>query len=124
MTKKKVLQSKQLLGPLEKDILEILWNNKEGQVRGIFNSLKKRRKVAHTSVAVMLDRLHTKKLVTRKVEACKGGFRYTYYPASGKKEFQKQVLHNAVDSLIERFGDAATTYFNERFGPHSKRRIK
>lgn len=103
------------LGPLEKEILELLWKRGSARVRELYDILKDKRKVAHTSVAVLLDRLYERKLVTRKIETCRGGYRYIYYPTSEKEDFQKKALHIAVDNLIERFGDTATAYFNERF---------
>ncbi len=104
------------LSPLEKKILEVLWKKGKGHVRDIYGSLKKKNKVAHTSVAVLLDRLHEKRLVSRAVEQCKGGFRYLYYPTSKKEEYHKAVVQTAVDTLIDRFGHTAITYFHERFG--------
>ena len=108
--------SQKALSPLERKILEVLWKKGKGHVRDIYWSLKNKNKVAHTSVAVLLDRLHEKKLVSRAVERCKGGFRYLYYPTSKKEEYHKAVVQTAVDTLIERFGNTATTYFHERFG--------
>lgn len=108
--------SQKALSPLEKKILEVLWKKGKGHVRDIYGSLKKKNKIAHTSVAVLLDRLHGKKLVSRAVERCKGGFRYLYYPTSKKEEYHKAVVQAAVDTLIERFGNTAMTYFHDRFG--------
>ncbi len=105
-----------LLSPLEKDILEILWKKNQSRVRDIYNILKKKKKVAHTSVAVLLDRLHEKGLVRREVETCQGGFRYIYTTSAQKEDYHKFVLQKVIDSLIERFGNNAVTYFNERFG--------
>ncbi|MBI5389660.1 BlaI/MecI/CopY family transcriptional regulator [Candidatus Woesearchaeota archaeon] len=104
------------LGPLEKEILELLWQKQQAKVRDIYDVLKKKRKVAHTSIAVLLDRLHERKLVKRSIETCRGGYRYVYSPASEKEDYQKAVLRNSVDNLIERFGNIATAYFDERFG--------
>jgi predicted transcriptional regulator len=108
--------SQKSLSPLERKILELLWKKGKGHVLEIYLSLRKKNTIAHTSVAVLLDRLHEKKLVTRAVERCKGGFRYLYYPTSKKEDYHKAVVQTAVDTLIERFGNTATTYFHERFG--------
>ncbi len=111
------------LGPLEKEMLEILWRKGGARVRELYDILKNKRKVVHTSVAVLLDRLHERRLVTRKVETCRGGYRYIYYPASEKEQFQRKELRTAVNNLIERFGDTATTYFDERFSKKTRRRM-
>src|SRR3989338_5994917 len=79
-----------VLSPLENDVIKILWKQDERRVRDIYQTLKKRRKVALTSIAVILDRLYEKKLVSR-------------------------VIDKTVNKLIDKFGPVAVTYFSERF---------
>jgi predicted transcriptional regulator len=122
--KKKEVEGLTGLGPLEKDILEVLWDKGKLRVRDIFDILKVDKKVAHTSVAVLLDRLHQKNLVTREIETCRGGYRYIYTPISNKEEFQKKIMQGAIDKLISQFGTAAVSYFDERFGRTHKRGVK
>ena len=104
-----------VLSPLESDILKIIWPNKAMKVREIYSILKKDRKVALSSIAVILDRLHEKRIVDRKIETGRGGVRYIYFPLQSKKEFEKTVIEKTVDSLIQKFGSTAVSYFNERF---------
>lgn len=106
----------ELLSPLEQDVLKVLWPDKRLKVRQIYDSLKNKRSVALSSVAVILDRLHTKNIVDRTVETARGGMRYTYFPKKNKKQFEESVIHSAVNKLIDAFGPNAVTYFNERFG--------
>lgn len=103
------------LSPLESDILKILWDEKHTKVRDIYNKLKGRRKVALTSVAVILDRLYKKKLVTRRVQVGRGGYHYIYLPRISENAFESSVVDETVNKLIENFGDVAINYFNERF---------
>jgi predicted transcriptional regulator len=105
-----------VLSPLEKDVIEVLWKVDNAKVKDIFDKVVKKRDVAQTSVAVILDRLHDKKLVKRKMESCRGGYRYVYSSKSTKEEFHKTVIQGTVDKLIKKFGGVATAYFNERFG--------
>lgn len=104
-----------LLSPLETQVLFILWKHKEMRVREIFLIVKKDKKVAITSIAVMLDRLHDKGIVERKVEKARGGVRYIYFPLKSRKELERCVIEDSVNSMIERFGDTAVSYFSERF---------
>ena len=104
-----------LLSPLEADVLSILWTRKQIRVREIYNKLKGKRKVALTSVAVILDRLYKKKFVARSVQVGRGGHHYIYSSKVSKDDFEHSVLHETVNKLIENFGDVAVTYFNERF---------
>ena len=85
------------------------------RVRQIFDQLKKKRKVALSSVAVILDRLHSKKIVTRTIEKARGGVRYVYSVAEEKSQFEQQQISNVVDQLVKKFGNTAVAYFQERF---------
>lgn len=104
-----------VLSPLEADVLKVLWPNKKLKVRQIFEILKSQRKVALTSVAVILDRLYEKNIVDREVETGRGGLRYLYFPKKNKKQFEKSIVEGAVNKLIDKFGKTAINYFNERF---------
>jgi len=104
-----------LLSPLEAEILKILWIEKKMRVRDIYDKLKNKRKVAHTSIAVILDRLYQKKLVARNAEVGLGGYHYIYSMKVTKAEFENSVIRKTVDKLVENFGDVAISYFHERF---------
>lgn len=106
----------ELLSPLESDVLTVIWPDKRMKVRQVYDQLKRRREVALSSVAVILDRLHGRGVVDRTMETARGGVRYTYFPKQDKKEFEKGVVAETVDKLIDAFGPTAMTYFNERFG--------
>ena len=113
--KEKVTDFDSLLSPLEKDVLEILWPDRKMRVRELHDKLKSRRKVALSSVAVILDRLHDKGIVSRKIETARGGVRYLYHPTQDKRSFEKSVVEKTINKLIETFGHSAVSYFNERF---------
>ena len=104
-----------LLSPLECDILEILWKKNDAKVRDIYKIIKKKRKVALTSIAVILDRLHKRNFVARKIESGRGGYHYIYTAKISRGDFEHSVVERTVDKLIECFGPTAVTYFNERF---------
>ena len=104
-----------VLSPLENDVIKILWKNKEMRVRDIYFIIRKKRKVALTSVAVILDRLHEKKIVSRKIELGRGGEHYIYSSCCSQEDFEQSVIDKTVNKLIDKFGPVAVTYFNERF---------
>lgn len=106
----------ELLSPLESDVLRVLWPDKKLKVRQIYDVLKHKRKVAVSSVAVILDRLHEKGVVNRDVETARGGMRYIYFPKQDRKQFEESVVETAVNKLIDAFGPTAVSYFNGRFG--------
>lgn len=106
-----------LLSPLEEDVLRVLWKKEDGyRVRDVHARIRKKRKVALTSVAVILDRLHDKKIVRRKIKVGRGGEHYIYSCCTDKQNFQASVVEKTVNKLIDNFGSVAVTYFNERFG--------
>lgn len=110
-----------VLSPLEKDVLDQLWPGKELRVRDIYQLLRKgKKKFALTSVAVILDRLFERGIVDRRIEAGRGGLRYVYFPKKDKGQFEQSVVEDAVNKLIDRFGNVAISYFNERFVKNKK----
>ena len=111
--KEKVADFDSLMSPLESDVLKVLWPDRKMRVRDIHGKLK--RKVALSSVAVILDRLYDKNIVARKIETARGGVRYVYYPTQDKSAFEKSVVEKTVNRLIQTFGPTAVSYFNERF---------
>lgn len=104
---------KSVLSPLESEVLDVLCNCHEAKVREVHKKL--RGKCALTSVAVILDRLHDKKLVSRKAHYGRGGQHYVYSAKASKKDLEYSVLENTVNKLMESFGSTAVSYFNERF---------
>ncbi len=104
-----------LLSPLESDTLDLLWKKDQAKVKDLHNILKKDRKVALTSVAVILDRLHQKGIVTRTIESGRGGGHYIYSTKESKEEFEETIVDNTVNKLINTFGPTAVNYFNKRF---------
>ncbi len=113
--KQQVADFNALLSPLEQDILNVVWQRKTIRVREIYDKLKQKRKLALSSVAVLLDRLHMRNIVDRKMETARGGIRYVYFPKQDKEGFEKSVVEQAVNRLIEKFGKVAVAYFDERF---------
>lgn len=104
-----------ILSPLECDVLRVLWEKNDSKVREIHKALRKRKnQPALTSVAVILDRLHQKNIVSRTIKSGRGGGHYIY-TSMPKTEFEKSVIENIVDKLIDSFGEVAVNYFNKRF---------
>lgn len=110
------------LSPLESQILKVLWSRKKSRVRDIYTIVRKRRKVALTSVAVLLDRLHKKGLVKRDIGSGRGGFYYTYYPVHDEEGYKLSVIEKTTEQLIKKFGPTAVNYFNEKFSKRGKRK--
>jgi predicted transcriptional regulator len=110
-----------LLSPLEADALRMMWEKENITVRELHGILRKRKRVALTSVAVILDRLHKKKLVKRIAKPGRGGYHYIYSPSTSKLDFEHSIMEGTVNKLISTFGSSAVSYFNERFSKEKKK---
>lgn len=97
------------LGELEQRVMEIVWRNKESVVRDIFQELRKKRSIAYTTVATILQRLFNKDIVGRKTE--KNGYRY--FPKVSKEFYAKSLTKSFVKKLEKSFGDVAISSFAE-----------
>ncbi len=104
-----------VLSPLQSDILKALWKRDQSTVRKLYTTIKAKKDIALTSIAVDLDRLHKKGLVERRTETGLGGPHYIYSVSKTKEEFEESVVHSTVNKLIEKFGPVAVDYFNDRF---------
>ncbi|MEM1558034.1 MAG: BlaI/MecI/CopY family transcriptional regulator [Thermoproteota archaeon] len=110
---KKELQA--FLGPLEANVIEIIWNsNKPLTVREVYEKLKRKRKIAYTTIMTTMDRLYYKGLLDRRTERGRGGVFYVYWPKFEKNSFKKTAVHEVLNSLIENFGEIVASYFIER----------
>ncbi|MEM2138357.1 MAG: BlaI/MecI/CopY family transcriptional regulator [Candidatus Anstonellaceae archaeon] len=103
------------LSPLEAEVISAMAPGTKMKVREIHAVVARKHKAPLTSIAVMLDRLYSKKLVDRKIETCRGGTRYLYFLKKSHEQMEEDYLKAQVDSIITRFGDSAVAYFHKRF---------
>jgi predicted transcriptional regulator len=98
------------LGPLGAEILETVWDSGEEPVtvREVYEELRRKTKIAYTTVMSTMDRLYDKGLLDRKVERGKGGVFFVYWPKLGKKSFEESAVKTVVSSLFKNFGSTVT----------------
>ncbi len=109
-----------MLGSLEKEIMEIVWSNGEVDARYILDSIRKKRKIAYTTVNTVLSRLVSKKLLkSRKVKA-RGGFKYLYSPMNTKESYEEKIIESTFNKLLKTFGRATIKYFSENLNLSKK----
>jgi predicted transcriptional regulator len=98
------------LGPLGAEILETIWDSGEEPitVREVYEELRKKTKIAYTTVMSTMDRLYDKGLLDRKVERGKGGVFFVYWAKLGKKSFEESAVKTVVSSLWRNFGSTVT----------------
>jgi len=83
-----------ILGPLETQVMEVLWADGACTVRQVVQRL--RRQIAYTTVMTTLDRLFRKKLVSRQMR----NRAYLYSPRVTCQEWKDQVARNVVAKLL------------------------
>ena len=84
------------LGPLELEVMELVWQRGEASVRAIHLALDER--LAYTTLMTTLDRLHKKGLLERR----KDGRAFIYSPRYSPAEFERGIVRRAIDSLLGR----------------------
>lgn len=100
-----------LLGDLERELMEILWQRGEGSVRDVLLSLNRSRspdrQLAYTTVMTVMARLAEKGLLSRH----RVGKAHEYEVAESREAFLARSSHDIARRMVEDFGDAAIASF-------------
>lgn len=106
MNKKRV--SGKVLGELESQVMEIIWGQKgAASVKDVADILRKRRKIAYTTVMTIMARLVNKGVLTRRLS----GSSYLYKPKVTKEEFTAKAVHGIFSSAVSTLGEEVLTHF-------------
>jgi predicted transcriptional regulator len=113
-----------MLGSLEAEVLASLRELGEAPAREVREALDRRgTKVAYTTVATILSRLHDKKLVKRRRETCRGGERYVYRVG----DIPEKYFANLLKGVVAMFGPSGVVHLNEeiaKLGPAEERELR
>lgn len=109
------------LSPLESFTIQVLKPDKKYSSQKIYEVVKKKKKVSRNSIPIILNRLHTKGLLTRETETARGGIRFLYELQLNKEKFERKVVENTVNALVKRFGRKVVVYFNESFSKQKRK---
>lgn len=96
-----------LLGSLELEVMEFMWQAVEATVQQVAEALNRRRPIAYTTVMTVMGHLVDKRLLARTRE----GKRYRYRVARSKQEFLQETSRSMVRALVNDFGDLAIAQF-------------
>jgi predicted transcriptional regulator len=99
-----------VLGPLEAEIMEVVWANGEVTVRDVHGTLNKSREIAYTTVMTTLGRLADKGFLQR-VEAQPA---HRFSALLSREQYAKSTVKSVVDWLVNHFPDPAVSYFIDR----------
>lgn len=102
-----------VLGPLGAAIMRILWSADDAALATVIERLGEgQRRPAYTTVTTILSRLRERGLVER----TRRGRAAIYRAVVSERELVDASSEQAVDKIIDRFGDAALRHFAARLG--------
>jgi predicted transcriptional regulator len=95
-----------VLGPLETEIMQILWKDRRSTVKKVHRKLSQNRDIAYTTVMTTMGRLSEKGVLDRHPE----GLAYVYAPAISEEDFVSMVVRQVLDGLMDDYSDMAVDY--------------
>lgn len=101
------LISKKLLGSLEAEVMQCMWETDEATVQHVVKVINDQRPIAYTTVMTVMGHLVDKGLLTRTTE----GKKYLYKVAQSREEFLRVTSQNMVHRVLSDFGDLAIAGF-------------
>ena len=86
-----------VLGPLETEIMQVVWREKFTTVKKVHQTLQNEREIAYTTVMTTMTRLAEKGVLNRK----RDGLAYVYAPAVTKRDFETMMVRRVLDGLMD-----------------------
>ncbi len=105
-------KSKKVLGPLEGEIMDVVWEQGSTTVSAVHKALLKRKDIAYTTVMTTMSRLAKKHLLDQD----KSASTYVYTPALGRSDFDRYVVMGVISGLVDDYGDIVTDCFVQYVG--------
>ena len=97
----------QVMGTLERDIMEVLWNHGKSSVKDIVSALPQDRDSSYSTVITVTNRMAAKGLLKRK----KVGKAYVYKSAYNREQFYAIVSKKVVEGVSAFSFQATVAYF-------------
>jgi predicted transcriptional regulator len=111
-----------VLGPLETDIMQVVWQDERSTVKKVHRRLSQQREIAYTTVMTTMSRLAEKGVLNRHRE----GLAYVYTPAITEDDFVTMVVQQVLDGLLDEYSETAVDYmvdYLSRRNPSELRRL-
>lgn len=110
MTARRKHSLSEVLGPLEAEIMDVVWDIGDVTVRDVHAALSTQRPIAYTTVMTTLGRLTDKGLL-RRMEAQPA---HHYSALVSRDQYATSTVKSVVDWLLGHFPDPAVAYFIDR----------
>lgn len=95
------------LGPLEQEVMEIIWSRPTVTVREVFEVVKKKREIAYTTIMTIMNRLVTKGYLNQ----IRSGKTYSYTPKKNQEQTLRSLVKQTLNTFINQFGEEAVAAF-------------
>lgn len=95
----RMLNMQRFIGPLEAELMEVVWQKGEASVREVYQILSHRREIAYTTVLTVLRNLNHKGILHRRRE----NGSYIYFPCTSREEFIRSRVSKILDLLLDQF---------------------
>ena len=103
---------KQVLGKLEAEVMQALWQQSNQTVSEVEEYLLRKREIAHTTVLTTLDRMYRKGYLTRE----KHGKAFHYAPRYDRDQFERKLAQEVLGALLGGMGEPVLSTFVELVG--------
>lgn len=110
---------KQVLGDLEAEIMELLWQRGQATVREVHEKLLAERELAYTTVMTVMSRLAEKDLLVREQQ----GQAYIYRPKLQRERFVEGIVKEVMDALLGSFGEQAYSHLVSKLSEADDERL-
>lgn len=95
-----------LLGPLEQDVMDVVWRLGDATVRDVHDQLAARRTIAYTTVMTTMSRLASKGLLSRDT----ADLAHRYRPVVSRDHYARSAVGDVLSWLLERYPEPAAAY--------------
>ena len=99
-----------VLGPLESEIMDVVWDAGEVTVRDVHRTLNGLRPIAYTTVMTTLGRLTDKGLLKR----AENQPAHRYSALVSREQYANSTVKSVVDWLVHHFPEPAVAYFVDK----------
>ncbi|MCS6840483.1 MAG: BlaI/MecI/CopY family transcriptional regulator [Roseiflexus sp.] len=109
-----------VLGPLETEIMQIIWQDERSTVKKVHRKLSQQREIAYTTVMTTMSRLAEKGVLRRHRE----GLAYVYTPAISESDFITMVVQQVLDGLLDDYSTTAVDYMIDYLARRNPRELQ
>jgi len=95
-----------LLGPLEQDVMDVVWRLGDATVRDVHADLAGGREIAYTTVMTTMARLARKGLLLRDT----ADLAHRYRPGQSREQYARGAVGDVLSWLLERYPEPAVAY--------------